>query len=355
MSTKVLQVFGSVPQPVISAMPVDLAMRLCLSQSPPLCQLLGVSQLKPLRPCIQPHSPESQNQQSHPTPSRSDWALSQTGISGDGTSTKKKRVVFADSKGLSLTAVHVFSRREELPPPEPSLNLRVLWRPAADRKADGARKPPRLGFRQPLADFQAFRARLQETLVLLESCSVTERSLSGTVQVKNVSFQKAVHVRVTFESWRSWRDVPCTFLHQRYGGPDADVFAFDIPLPKDLDPRERLEFCVSYLPGGHSTALWDNNEGLNYSVVCTESEAPPSCHPVASKPKPGSLWESQAQIEAIAVLISVSIAVSVFGSAHFPDLFFPHPPFLRYHPLCHTQAVIWRETQGDECKGERDG
>ncbi|KAJ8333256.1 hypothetical protein SKAU_G00421540 [Synaphobranchus kaupii] len=57
----------------------------------------------------------------------------------------------------------------------------------------------------------------------------------------------------------------------------------------------------------------------------------------------------------IAVLFSVSIAVSVFGSAHLPDLFFPHPPFLRYHPLCHTQAVIWRETQGDECKGERDG
>ncbi|XP_035291813.1 protein phosphatase 1 regulatory subunit 3C [Anguilla anguilla] len=300
MSTKMLQVFGgcSMPQPVMSSMPVDLAMRLCLSQSPPLCQLLRMSSLKPLRPCIQPQSPESETPQSHPTACPSDWTLSETGISGDGTSTKKKRVVFADSKGLSLTAVHVFSEREEPPRPEPSPSLRLLRRPAADRKhPGGARKPPlRLGFQQPLADFQSFRARLQEDLVLLESCSVTERALSGTVQVKNVSFQKAVHVRVTFDSWRSWRDVPCAFLQQqRYGGSDTDVFAFHVPLPEDLDPRERLEFCVSYLPGSHSTALWDNNKGQNYSVVCGECEAPPSAQPITSKQKPGRPWAGQSQ------------------------------------------------------------
>lgn len=276
-------------------MPVDLAMRLCLSQSPPLCQLLGVSSLKPLRPCIQPHSFESQTPQSHAMPCPADWALPQTGISGDGTSTKKKRVVFADSKGLSLTAVHVFSEREEPPPPEPALNLRMLRGPAADRKANGLKKQlPRLGFQLPLADFQSFRTRLQEDLVLLESCSVTERALTGTVQVKNVSFDKAVHVRITFDSWRSQRDVPCTFLQQRYGGSDVDVFAFDIPLPKHLDPRERVEFCVSYLPGGHSTALWDNNKGKNYSIICPESK-PQSSPTISSKLKSGSLWASQSQ------------------------------------------------------------
>ncbi|KAG5840620.1 hypothetical protein ANANG_G00190670 [Anguilla anguilla] len=248
MSTKMLQVFGgcSMPQPVMSSMPVDLAMRLCLSQSPPLCQLLRMSSLKPLRPCIQPQSPESETPQSHPTACPSDWTLSETGISGDGTSTKKKRVVFADSKGLSLTAVHVFSEREEPPRPEPSPSLRLLRRPAADRKhPGGARKPPpRLGFQQPLADFQSFRARLQEDLVLLESCSVTERALSGTVQVKNVSFQKAVHVRVTFDSWRSWRDVPCAFLQQqRYGGSDTDVFAFHVPLPRTWTPGSGWSFA----------------------------------------------------------------------------------------------------------------
>ncbi|KAJ8285860.1 hypothetical protein GJAV_G00031810 [Gymnothorax javanicus] len=284
MCAQVLQVFSghSVPQPVMSQMPMDLAMRLCLSQSPPLCQFLGASSLKPLRPCINLQSPKSQTQPSYPTPSTSEWAFSQSGISGDGTSTKKKRVVFADSKGLSLTAVRLFSVREEFPPPAPSLKLRLLRTPATDRKAK--LKPWKLGFQQPLANIQAFRTRLQENLVQLESCSVTERALSGTVQVKNVSFEKAVKVRITFDSWRSWRDVACTFLRQCYGGSDTDIFVFDIPLPKDLDPRERVQFCVSYLPKNRNTTLWDNNKGQNYSIICSESVAPSSCHTATSVP-----------------------------------------------------------------------
>ncbi|KAG7480677.1 hypothetical protein MATL_G00058840 [Megalops atlanticus] len=295
--TEVLHMMGerSVPQPVMN--PVDLTVHLCLSQSPPLCQLLGVSpSLKPLRPCIQPPSPVGSPGRACPVPPPSDWSLSQTGISGDGTSTKKKRVVFADSKGLSLTAVRVFSEREEPPAPERSPNLRLLRRPAGR-----GRRRLKLGFDQPSADFKSFRARLEEGLVLLESCSVTERSLSGTVRVKNVSYEKAVHVRVTFDSWRSHRDVPCTFLQQRYGGPDTDVFAFDIPVPDKLDPQERLEFCLSYLPGGHGTPLWDNNKGQNYRViVCAESEAASSraassCRPSVPKSPFRGLWAAQSQ------------------------------------------------------------
>ncbi|KAI1900854.1 hypothetical protein AGOR_G00054140 [Albula goreensis] len=286
--TTMLQVFGgcSIPQPVMSPMPVDLAMRLCLSQSPPLCQLLGVPSLKPLRSCINPHTLKSESQQIQPPPS--DWDLPQSGISGDGTSTKKKRVVFADSKGLSLTAVRVFSEREEPPSPEPTLNLRLPRWSAGDRKVCVERRLPRLGFEQPSADFQSFRARLQEGLVLLESCSVTERSLSGTIRVKNVSYQKTVHVRVTFNSWRSFRDVACNFVQHPYGGSDTDVFAFDIPLPKSLDPQDRLEFCVSYLPGGYSAPLWDNNKGLNYRViVCEKSKASAPCTPKLKRTNKG--------------------------------------------------------------------
>lgn len=88
----------------------------------------------------------------------------------------------------------------------------------------------RLGFPQPSADFQCFRARLREDMVLLGSCSV-----------KNQSFQKAVGIRITFDSWHSQQDVSCAFLKERYGGPDTDIFEFDITLPM-LD--EKFKFFV---------------------------------------------------------------------------------------------------------------
>ncbi|KAI9527703.1 hypothetical protein NQZ68_027793 [Dissostichus eleginoides] len=49
---------------------------------------------------------------------------------------------------------------------------------------------------------------LAESMVTLENCSVNEQVLHGTVRVRNISFQKDVRVRITFDSWQSYRDVP---------------------------------------------------------------------------------------------------------------------------------------------------
>lgn len=89
-------------------MPVDVAMRLCLAHSPPLKSFLGpysdfqrrnfVNKLKPLKPCLNlKQEAKSQNE----------WKRSHDQA--------KKRVVFADSKGLSLTAIHFFSELPEEP------------------------------------------------------------------------------------------------------------------------------------------------------------------------------------------------------------------------------------------------
>ncbi|KAI4890144.1 hypothetical protein NFI96_020030 [Prochilodus magdalenae] len=179
----------------------------------------------------------------------------------------KKRVVFADSKGLSLTSVRVFSKKEEKPRVEtpPSLNPKSLcW--LGEREQGPSLH---MGFAQPCADLQAFQQRVRQSPVLLESCCVTERALVGTVRVWNLSYEKSVSVRITFDSWQTQQDVPCAFLQRHYGEPDTDTFSFHIALPGALEARERVEFCVKYLPQGHSQALWDNNNGSNYTLyVC---------------------------------------------------------------------------------------
>ncbi|XP_072538726.1 protein phosphatase 1 regulatory subunit 3C-B-like, partial [Salminus brasiliensis] len=179
----------------------------------------------------------------------------------------KKRVVFADTKGLSLTSVRVFSKKEEKAHEEapPPLGLKGLcW------LGEHAQVPRlHLGFAQPCADTQAFCQRVHDSPVLLESCCVSARTLVGMVRVWNLSYEKAVHVRITFDSWRSQQDVPCAFLERRCGDPDTDIFSFHVAVPEPLEARERIEFCVRYLPQGHSQAVWDNNGGKNYSLhVC---------------------------------------------------------------------------------------
>ena len=220
--------------------------------------------------CQQRTSPRSPHHSlSSPYPTSSSLSSS-TAPSGprscfrkDGAGPNKKRVVFADAKGLALTAVRLFV-------PEPSSSVATLLMKPPPAKLQ--RYKFRLGFPQPTLDLKAFLARLRETRVLLESCNISEHILHGKVCVSHACAEKAVNVRVTFDSWRSHHDIPCTFLQQqRCGGSDMDVFAFELSLPKKIDPKERVEFCVYFRPGPGTTPHWDDNRGLNYRV-CIEKD-----------------------------------------------------------------------------------
>lgn len=267
-------------------MPVDLAMCLSLSRRQPLYQLLSMSPLKPTQHCCQVADcpPRTKLRSSHrsfssPYPSSSSLPSSpvppgpRSCFRRDGAGLNKKRVVFADAKGLALTAVRLFH-------PEPSSPASTLLTKPSPPELQGqqpsSNKPQRyklkLGFPQPTLDFKAFLARLRETRIQLESCNISEHSLTGKVCVSHVSIEKAVHIRVTFDSWRSHHDIPCTFLQQqRCRGSDLDVFAFDLSLPKNIDPKERVEFCVYFRPGPGTTPHWDDNRGQNYRV-CMEKD-----------------------------------------------------------------------------------
>ncbi|XP_040013892.1 protein phosphatase 1 regulatory subunit 3C-B [Xiphias gladius] len=308
--TRVLHAFGSHPQPAV--MPVDLAMCLSLSQRQPLYQLLSMSPLQPTQRHCQPtdclpraslHSPYpsstlSSSLRCSPVPSEPRSCFRR-----DSGSLNKKRVVFADTKGLALTAVRLF-----VPEPSPTTSTLVLKPSPAKLQGQQStsdklqRYKLRLGFPQPTLDFKTFLARLRELHVQLESCNISEHSLSGKVRVSHVSTERAVHIRVTFDSWRSHHDIPCTFLQQQHcGGSDMGVFAFDFSLPQKIDPKERIEFCVSFRPGPGAMPHWDNNRGQNYRV-CMGKDASNAyqgganhCYPTLSTHRPPS-WPSHVSL-----------------------------------------------------------
>lgn len=258
---------------------MEIAVRLCLNQRKELCPHVWVPILKPLRPCIRPAASEQissdilgQANLTHPLLDLLDDFDDDILIP-----IKNKHVVFADSQGLSLTDVRVFSDKEE----HADFDLLPSLQGSGSIKEDGYSCTVstccpgtrlKLDFPQPSENFQAFRAKLAESMVTLENCSVTEVALEGTVRVRNISFQKEVNVRITFDSWQSYRNVPCTYVQKRFGGPQTDIFEFYIDIPKVLDAKRKIEFCLNYLPGGQSKTFWDNNNGQNYSIaVCVSS------------------------------------------------------------------------------------
>ncbi|XP_028313542.1 protein phosphatase 1 regulatory subunit 3C-like isoform X1 [Gouania willdenowi] len=264
---------GSMAQ---SAGLVEIAVRLCLNQRKQLCPHVWVPILKPQRPCIRPSLSQqessdilSQAYLSHPL----SFLLDDLDDDDDDLfPIKNKHVVFADSQGLSLTAVREFSDREE-----PSdIDLLPSLQGLGSMTEDGYSctvstycpgTQLKLCFPQPSADFQTFRAKLAESMIVLENCTIREQALHGTIRVKNISFKKDVHIRITFDSWQSYKDIPCTYLQKRFGGPQTDIFEFEIAVPKILDAKRKIEFCLRYLPEGQGGPFWDNNNGQNYSIA----------------------------------------------------------------------------------------
>lgn len=258
-------------------MPVDLAA--CLSLRQPLHPLLSPLQSATQRLSItaSPFSSSSSYTLRRPTsPPPSSAAAAPASPSEPRSCFRrdhrgpKKRVSFADAKGLALTAVRLFITEAASSAPGynslPSMAMRRFQ--ARQEAVPAGRKPPyklRLAFTQPSLDLKVFMSRQKEMGLQLESCGVSEYCLSGRVRVSPVGSEQTVHVRMSFDSWRSHHDIPCTFSNkQRLGGMETDIYTFDLSLPMNLDPLHGIEFGVSSRTG--EMALWDDNRGQNYRI-----------------------------------------------------------------------------------------
>uniref|UniRef100_A0A1B6KVR1 Protein phosphatase 1 regulatory subunit n=1 Tax=Graphocephala atropunctata TaxID=36148 RepID=A0A1B6KVR1_9HEMI len=207
----------------------------------------------PRRPCLvlrHDDSSSSSDENDLPSPTRS-----------------KKRVVFADDKGFSLTQVRMMSEPSFMPP---SWNSQFLKLVTQGVSAEVAPEPWECSFSQPASDYLEFRRRLDENFVSLENVIVKEslESVVGTVKVKNISFQKEVVIRSSPDGWVTQEDTYCTFVNNTNPSMPGsvkviyDTFSFKLTLP----PRSRkIEFCVCYRCDGQE--FWDSNGCKNYVIV----------------------------------------------------------------------------------------
>ncbi|KAG7218552.1 hypothetical protein INR49_020199, partial [Caranx melampygus] len=200
------------PSPI---MPVDMAVRICLSGSPPLRSLLAATSL---------WKPKLLHQLSRRSAAaRGGW--------------RKKSVVFADSQGLALTAVHVFDEAENDPLTELQFHLTEIEGATAALHLGGNKDLADCGsglvldFTQPAADYLDLRNRLKAQQVCLETLS---------------------------------------YLNNVYGCPDTDTFSFSVSVPEHLESSSRVEFCIQYQT--EDQIFWDNNHGNNYRLVVAEAD-----------------------------------------------------------------------------------
>lgn len=190
---------------------------------------------------------------------------------------KKKRVSFADDKGLSLVDIRLISESPESNPTwaddflsmltcgvKPNVTLEKKWKPTFDH---------------PPFDSKVLSRRTEKDMVALENAVLqddNEDLLTGLIKVKNIAFEKNVFVRATFDRWVSYVDIPATFANENdeqispmeaSGG--LDTFKFSVEIPPSATRYQVVEFCVGYQCSGKE--YWDNNSGINYRLVCSSS------------------------------------------------------------------------------------
>lgn len=179
----------------------------------------------------------------------------------------KKKVVFADDKGMSLTHVRVMTEPSNVPPLWSMRFLAEVTR-GVTAEPEVQKEPWEITFVQPASDYVTFRKKLDTDMVSLENVIIKEAEdqIVGTVKVKNLAFHKEVFVRLSTDNWKTHEDAFCNFVPNNLPSTGTfvvfDTFSFKINLP----PRSRrVEFCVCFRCEGKE--YWDSNSGANYVVV----------------------------------------------------------------------------------------
>lgn len=212
----------------------------------------------PRRPCLVIRPPEDCSSSSSSS-SESDDPTSPIKL--------KKRVVFADDKGMPLSHVRVMTEPSNVPPIWTTKFLSQVTH-GLDAEPLAESEPWEVTFSQPASDYVSFRKRLENDKVSLENVIVKEGEdcIVGTVKVANLAFHKEVLVRWTSDQWNTHEDVFCKYITSGAGAGAAyslfDTFSFKLNLP----PRVRkVEFCVCFRC--EEKEYWDNNDGRNYIIL----------------------------------------------------------------------------------------
>lgn len=194
-----------------------------------------------------------------------------TGKTPPGTPRRKKIVRFADALGLDLEAVrHIVN--DDLPNVPASAFNDLKLSECTNRIMSTSRSSNSLPannrvlypqFAQPVTD-PYFLERIRTHKVCLENVVVSGLSIYGVVRVLNICFEKTVLVRYTTDDWRTFYEVPSTYVPDSNDG-FSDRFRFTLHQP-GLSPGQRLVIAVRYIAA--ISEFWDNNYGHNYILKC---------------------------------------------------------------------------------------
>lgn len=105
-----------------------------------------------------------------------------------------------------------------------------------------------------------------ESVGLLDVIDQEHDILRIKIQVRNLAFEKKVHVHTTFDNWKTVevREAKYKSTIKHFGFADIDRFYTDIDTDCDGESVCHLQFAIQYCVAG--TEYWDNNNGKNYSV-----------------------------------------------------------------------------------------
>lgn len=183
--------------------------------------------------------------------------------------TKNKNVHFADRCGLSLVSVHKISM-DDLTVNTSNLELK-----------NEITKQLRLTFVQPIS-LDNFAERLNKLNVSLENVLVSNCAIMGTIKVRNITYEKIVFVRCTFDHWKSFEDMCGSYVPSSYDDK-FDCFSFAITVPSTISDGDKIQFAVCYRTLSPDNEFWDNNDNKNYVIEYKET-----CLP--RNPSYGFLW-----------------------------------------------------------------
>ena len=187
----------------------------------------------------------------------------------------KKRVLFADAVGLDLVQVRYMTAGRDTPP-----NLDPKIFSALDISKDKPVVPTlQLDFQQPVSDYCQFRQSLEHNHVCLESVSINDNVVVGTVKVKNMAFHKTVFVRITYDGWVSSENVAAYYVNNGLFNAQGDelaspvdTFSFTHEVPVDKITQRGVEFAVCFRC--NEQEFWDNNSNKNYHITVKDGTAP---------------------------------------------------------------------------------
>uniref|UniRef100_A0A3Q3N3I2 CBM21 domain-containing protein n=1 Tax=Labrus bergylta TaxID=56723 RepID=A0A3Q3N3I2_9LABR len=198
------------------------------------------------------------------SPSKPDTSLLLIGIRPKSSPLPRRKMSFADANGLSLVQVKEFDIWDvpKLPEYDSSegkdkVSVEYIISP--------------LNFSLPLSREVLFD-KVRDQKLELESIQLLPGTtiLKGVIRVLNISFDKAVYVRTSLDSWSSHFDLLTEYMPGSSEGL-TDCFSFKLTLiPPFGEQGAGVDFCLRYETSVGT--FWANNDNRNY-MLCFHQRA----------------------------------------------------------------------------------